>query len=394
MKLVRIRGAGRRRAPTVIPTPETAQSGRFGPQPSPMFCKLPFTAINIMGNGDVYPDCCPDWVEFPLGNLYTQPWEEVWNGDNARTLRRSMHRGDLRHCDRHWCPHIQNALSGIDDENVVALRARHRLDLPADALAGSVEMSTGPIRVGMHYDDSCNLACPTCRDGIRTVHGAALDRLARLHAVVEAEILPHARSISLTGTGDPFASPFLRGFLQGFDHRRYPQIERIHLHTNAIMWSPALWATMPGLHEMEVTTDVSVDAACAATYEVVRRPAQWDRLQENLEFISTIPNVSVVGVSMTVSQLNVAELVAFLDWATALFRRCPDKYVFVEYKRVRRRGHHTDEQWRSLGLEHLDGQTTELLLAQLRELEARRCEGLGRPDIRSNLGEFLELGGR
>ncbi len=392
MKLLQIRSGRTPPGPGADARLDPSQRARFTPLRTKLFCALPFTAINIMENGDVYPDCCSDWVEFPLGNLFAQSWSEVWNGQNARRLRRSMQRGDLRHCDRHWCPHIQNALGGIDDPNVVPRGARRHLDLPADARSGSVEMSEGPVRVGLHYDDSCNLACPTCRAGVHMVNGEALERMGRLHAVVAAEVLPHARSFSLTGTGDPFASAFLRAFLEGFDRAQYPKLERVHLHTNATMWSRGLWARMPALHEIEVTTDVSVDAACAATYEVVRRPARWDRLQENLEFIVTIPNLSALGVSMTVSQLNVAELVAFHDWARVLAERCPEKFVFVEYKRVRRRGHHTDDQWRSLGLEHLDDPTTKLLLAQLRELEGRRPRG--RPEIRSNLGELLEVGGR
>ena len=391
MKILQIRGARAERSPVTVPTPEEAQRGRFAPLDSKLFCKLPFSAVNIMEDGNVYPDCCPDWVQFPLGNVLTQSWDEVWNGENARRLRRSMHRGDLRHCDRHWCPHIQNALNGIDDDNVVPRRDRRRLELPADALAGSDEMSSGPVRVGMHYDDSCNLACPTCRGEIHMVHGEAFEQMARMHAVVVDEILPTASSISLTGTGDPFASSFLREFLVAFDRERFPNLERIHLHTNAIMWTPGLWARMSALHDIDVTTDISIDAARPETYEVVRRPARWGRLRENLDFITTIPNVSTIGVSMTVSQLNYTELCEFHRFATELSERCPDKFFFVEYKRVRRRPHHDDAEWRGLALEYLGDRDTVVLLDQLRVLEELRSSGPARPDIRSNLGEFMEL---
>jgi len=52
-----------------------------------LFCRLPFTEVCIDEAGDVWPNCCPDWVEFPLGNLLEQSWAEVWNGERARSLR-------------------------------------------------------------------------------------------------------------------------------------------------------------------------------------------------------------------------------------------------------------------------------------------------------------------
>lgn len=355
----------------------------------PLFCRLPFTEVCIDEAGDVWPNCCPDWVEFPLGNLLEQSWDEVWNGRRAQELRRSVHDGSLRHCDAGWCPHLQTAQGGPGDHIVAPYGERARLDLPDEALAGAVEMATGPTNVGMHYEPSCNLACPTCRSDIEMVSGDAAERMRRLHDTVETEVLPHPRIISMTGTGDPFASRFLREFLIGFDRDRFPGIETIHLHTNAILWTPALWARMTGLHDIDVTTDISIDAARPATYELVRRPARWERLVDNLAFIGTIPNVRSIGVSMTVSQPNVGELVEFHDLGRRLAERS-DRFTFVEYKRVRRRMHHDDDAWRAMGLEHLGAADGELLVAQLAALEERRRAG-AEPEIRSNLAEFADV---
>lgn len=365
------------------------RSAPSGPAGAPLFCRLPFTEVCIDESGDVWPNCCPDWVEFPLGNLLEQSWDQVWNGSRAQEMRRSMHDGSLRHCDGGWCPHMQAARGGPGDHIVSPHDDRARLGLPDEALAGAVEMAAGPSNVGMHYEPSCNLACPTCRSDIEMVSGEAAERMRRLHHAVETQVLPHPRVISMTGTGDPFASKFLREFLIGFDRDRFPGIETIHLHTNAILWTPALWARMTGLHDIDVTTDISIDAARPATYELVRRPARWERLVENLDFIGTVPNVGSIGVSMTVSQANMAEIVEFHDLGTRL-AAASDKFTFVEYKRVRRRMHHDDEAWRAMGLEHLDAADRDLLGAQLAELEQRRRAG-AEPEIRSNLAEFADV---
>lgn len=354
----------------------------------PLFCRLPFTEVSIDEAGDVWPNCCPDWVEFPLGNLLREPWEEIWNGESARSLRQASLDGSLRHCDRGWCPHVQAALHGEPDHRVRPLGGHEALDLPEEVRRGELVMGVGPVDVGMHYEPSCNLACPTCRSGLFAVTGEQAERMQRLHAVVAAHVLTHPRAISLTGVGDPFASGFLRSFLEEFDRRRYPTIERVHLHTNAILWTPAMWARLTGLHEVEVTTDISINAARPDTYARVRRPATWDRLRENLDFIGSIPNVSSIGVSMVVSQANLDELVEFHDLGVTLAAQSP-RFTFVEYKRVRRRWDHDKTTWRSMGLDHLTRTQKAVLTRELAELDRRRRAG-ARPEIRSNLDELAD----
>ena len=61
-----------------------------------LFCRVPFTEISIDIFGQVWPGCCPDWVEFPFGNILEQPWEEIWNGENAINLENQCM---IVHCD-------------------------------------------------------------------------------------------------------------------------------------------------------------------------------------------------------------------------------------------------------------------------------------------------------
>lgn len=364
------------------------------PEAPKLFCRLPFTEVSVSEDGSVYPNCCPDWVEFPLGNLFKQSWDEVWNGKRAQKLRQSMLDGDLRYCDQHWCPHIQSALLGHDDPHVVPRDQLDRIPLPPDAERGEVVVAQGPTNVSMNYDSSCNLACPTCRPEIRQVRGAAADRMAKLHRVVEDELLVGADTVSMTGTGDPFASKFLREFLTTFSEQTHPGIRRVYLYTNAIMWTPAMWDRLPGLHAIDLAADISIDAATAETYESVRRPARWDQLQENLAFIAAIPNLHELGVNMTISRANFREVRAFYDLASDLADRRDGARTFVEFKRVRRWGSHTDEQWAGHDLAGLAPDELDELKAQLEEIEQLRAQPpspRSHLDVRSNLGDFLEL---
>lgn len=382
----------RRRRPKPAPAPAAAPAGSRakrdgGPK---LFCRLPFTEVSVSEDGDVYPNCCPDWVAMPLGNLHRQSWDEVWNGPQAQELRRSMLDGDLRYCDRHWCPHIQSAEQGLADPHVVPFERFERSRLPAEAAVGKVVVAQGPTNVSMNYDSSCNLACPSCRDDVRQVNGPDAERMAQLHQVVEDELLVGAHTVSMTGTGDPFASRFLRSFLAELSPQARPGLRRVYLYTNAIMWTPQMWTRLPGLHDIELAADISIDAATAATYEVVRRPARWEQLQRNLPFIADLPNLGELGVNMTVSRLNFTEVRAFLDLAQELAQRRGDRRTFVEFKRVRRWGaHDSDAAWAALDLDQLAPDELEVLLAQLREVEELRPSLAGSLEVRSNLGDLI-----
>ena len=381
---------------------EVSSRPRHDPAGEKFFCRVPFASAFVTPTGEVWPGCCPGWVDFPMGSLLTDSWDEIWNGKQAQALRQSMHDGSLRHCDENWCPHIQNARAGHDDDCVVRHEDRARLGLPAAELDGTLVLTHGPAEVGMHYDWSCNLACPTCRSEIRTAHGTEETMLRLLHDEVTAKLLPDAETIVMTGSGDPFASPLCREFLVGLRPGDYPNLRSVALITNAIMLTPTMWERMPGLHDLDVSIDISIDAATAATYHDVRRPARWDRLMENLDFIVGIPNLSSLGISMTVSSRNAHEVTAFLDFARGLTTRVAAPAMNVEFKRVRRWGH-SDDEWRSISLETLGPSERADLIRQVRAVEAQRGQHarplrrfgrrrpLGAPlTVRSNLSELLD----
>ena len=65
---------------------------------SDKFCHMPFTQLATGYKGDAFVCCCPAWVPFPVGNVFTAPSAEaVWNSEAAVEIRRSgrsSHPGD------------------------------------------------------------------------------------------------------------------------------------------------------------------------------------------------------------------------------------------------------------------------------------------------------------
>jgi len=50
-------------------------------------CGEPFESLNINVFGEVYPCCAEEIVKFPVGNIFEQPLDEVWNGVKMRNIR-------------------------------------------------------------------------------------------------------------------------------------------------------------------------------------------------------------------------------------------------------------------------------------------------------------------
>lgn len=61
----------------------------------PGFCEQVATSVKVDTDGEVYPCCMGGEGHLRLGNLEKQDFEEIWNGPEARDLRRAMYSQDL-----------------------------------------------------------------------------------------------------------------------------------------------------------------------------------------------------------------------------------------------------------------------------------------------------------
>lgn len=344
-----------------------------------LFCKLPFGRISLDDDGNVWPACCPDWVEFPMGNIFTQSWDEIWMGENAKKLRDSSFDGSLRHCKKDWCPNIIDAQSGIDNYHVIPLEKAPKQWDPAP-----------PIHINLNYDQTCNLKCPSCRTDFIKLKGDKLDKVITLHQYAEQNILPQVETIALTGVGDPFMSKVFRNFLLNFDKKKYPSIKKIHLHTNGQLFTEKNYMEMKGLHDIELSTDISIDAASAAVYSKVRPPGDWKKLKRNLDFIKKLDNLVLLGISMVVQKENHNELIPFSELAENLVYR--NRPTFAEYKRMRHDPHMTLDLFKEISIENASEKVKKEFQKQLIALEQKRLINANfgiKPEIRHNLNYYF-----
>jgi wyosine [tRNA(Phe)-imidazoG37] synthetase (radical SAM superfamily) len=313
-------------------------------------CQLPFSNFDSMPNGDVFM-CCGDWLPVPIGNIYKNTADEIWNSPVAQEIRASIVNGSYEYCSRLSCMDILNrtlpAAPAVPNE-----AANH---------------PPGPSRIVLSHDNSCNLSCPSCRSEVILAKKEQQDRLNGLLETVFVPLLRDATIVRISGSGDPFASNHYRALLRAIDRERFPKL-RVDLHTNAQLFDEKAW------EELELTNkvwhvEISIDAATAETYQVVRRGGSFDRLTKNLALVRTLREkgeIRELAFSFVVQQCNYREMPAFVRLADEF------KADVVDFRMILNWGVSSAEEFQQKFIGSANHPEHEAYLAVLAQPELRR----------------------
>jgi len=272
-------------------------------------CLQPFNWLELQPDGSLF-GCCPSWRPQPLGNLLQQSLDEIWQGPAARGLRAALRRGEFPGCRSSRCPHLATGSGPVRPQTRLSADSVRRLEAADEA---------GPEAFKLSFDQRCNLSCPSCRDRV-VPDGFEAARAGRLLQRVTDELLPRARALTLAGHGDPFAAPCYTQLLLELEQGVAPELQALHLHTNAQLWTRRRWQRYPRLQSLLRSAEISVDAASAATYAANRRGGVFERLLENLEYVAGLG--IDVQLSCVVQENNLHELEAFSNLAVCFGFRC------------------------------------------------------------------------
>ncbi len=277
-----------------------------------LFCSKPFTWFEITHLkkiGEVFL-CCPAWLDTSIGNLQDQTVEEIWNGEKAQEIRRSILDGSFTYCNRSRCAFLQTVSGPV--EKIEDVKDKYLKTVIENKLT---LLPYGPKQIICTYDKSCNLSCPSCRTNI-IIEKKAKKQILRIQHKIQQEAMKHANYLHITGSGDPFGSPFFRKWLQTMKRKDMPDIDKIHLQTNAQLWTVKMWNTIAkDIQQLIKSADISIDAANPETYAINRRGGSFARLLENLKFISSLRKngpLEWVGISMVVQKNNFKEMPDFV----------------------------------------------------------------------------------
>ncbi len=224
-------------------------------------CPRPYDTLLIDKQGSCYACECQSWLPQSIGNLQIKTLSEILSDNQKRQhIQSSIEDGTYRYCNEHQCSYIKsNAVLHGQPDRIQHLR--------------------------LAIDDSCNLRCPSCRKRL-VFHkeGSAYDLGIRLADRINDWLreYQHPIQVHIGSDGDPFASHVYRHFMD-----QTPERDNIKysILTNALMFkefAPRVPYVISNLNEL----GVSIDGASKDTYEKLRLGGRWEKINENLDYIS------------------------------------------------------------------------------------------------------------
>jgi len=295
---------------TKDPTDPAPLSGRF--------CPAPFRQLDLYDSGQAYC-CCSAWLPTPMGNLQKSSTLELWNNPIMQRIRESIYDGSFRYCRHAVCPMILN------DSLPTIQEAEADPDYGADVRSRRTVIGTPPLLLNLCNDKSCNLWCPSCRtvrinhhdDNEYAFRKELQDRLLQPYLSAPTD---RAFTLSITGSGDPFASKVFRELLYGIDGNQFPNM-KINLQTNGVLLTPRNWQRMHRIHDNIEAIFISFDAGTEETYNITRRGGHWGHLVQNcarLGDLRTREEIRHLRFDFVVQTANFREMPLFAELARSL----------------------------------------------------------------------------
>lgn len=283
-------------------------------------CIVPFKHIEIHSWGQVSA-CCHTWLPQWVGNLLTETAEEVFNNGIRKQIQDDMRQGKFTYCNDQ-CPQLNALLNNNGKEQYWDI-------IPIADLDKTI--ANDSIVVYFSYDLSCNLQCPSCRKDLivwRTddPNDENGQRLLKVHnktkELVDILLSKHRKvTLSITGSGDAFASPLYWDYLVELSRqKKIPKNLFLFLQTNGVMMTKKKWEEIKPLWSHINYINVSVDAARESTYNIVRKNGNFKRLNKNLDDLDKMilenrfPNLHGWQTNFIVQRDNFRELKEFVEW--------------------------------------------------------------------------------
>jgi organic radical activating enzyme len=282
-------------------------------------CGVPFNSLEVHNNS--YFVCCPSWLPTKI-EASEYSIKEVWNSPTLLNIRNSVMDGSFKYCDKKMCPWLSKLVETGELEKGSPLFKKENtpVEFYKNIINNEAYMpSNSPENIIMNFDRTCNYKCPSCRVDLIVENSEGIKRVEKTIEEIDKYYSKNIRTIYITGTGDPFVSVGFRNYLRNFNPTKYPKLYRIHLHTNASMWTKEMWDSMPNIHKYVRSCEISIDAGTKETYETKTRiGGDWDNLIKNLKFIATIPNLRK-KLSFVVQDNNYMEMTIFAKKMNEIF---------------------------------------------------------------------------
>ena len=217
-------------------------------------CNYPHKAASIDVEGNCMVCSCDGWLPISVCNVKEiNGLEQIWNNGIAQKIQKDVDDKKFTWCSVDTC----------------GVKTRDRF--------------VDRHYISVNVDESCNLACPSCRKSriYRTEGKEFLSResIAK-HVLNLINKFDKPIEIMMCGNGDPFASLIYRPLILDMEPK---ENIRLRLLTNGLLLKK-LMPKMKSKRNIKYL-DISIDAGDSETYEKVRLGGKWSTLLENLDYV-------------------------------------------------------------------------------------------------------------
>lgn len=244
-------------------------------------CNIPTQAVTVDFRSNCLICTCDGWLPIPVGTVEEfDCLEDVWDSKTAKIIQQDI--ADKKYT---WCA-VEHC--GVNRHNQYQRHAS----------------------LSINIDDSCNLACPSCRrERIMIDSGPEFERkIANVRRILHwLEKYQDPITITLSGNGDPLASHVIRPLFKEYQPK---PTQKFVLHTNGLLLRKQLAHST--LLPQITCVNLSVDAGTAETYQQVRRGGSWAVLLDNFAFLKDIGLAHCTTLEFALQRSNWQDLDAFI----------------------------------------------------------------------------------
>lgn len=299
------------------------------------FCILPWIHMNIQPNGDIYPCCMAPYGE-KIGNTKDNTLEEVWNGEDMRTIRKEMLQGKR--------PHLCSRCFLIEDGGLGSPRNTHTQEFShiIDDVVTNTDPETGEYRDfklkywDFRWSNICNFKCRMCGTYSSSKWSEDGYALYGEHSKIEGviEYNPESKE-DIFNYVDRFINDVEEIYFAGGEplimDEHYIILEKLIAagrtdvklryntnlsHITFKKWDlVALWQKFIDNPKSRIQIFASLDAI-GALAEVIRNGTKWSKIYQNLKTLKTMD--VELHFAPTISLLNIFYIDELIDLCAEL----------------------------------------------------------------------------
>jgi len=255
------------------------------------FCTEPWSGLMLRWGGRIQP-CCSNST--PLGDIYKDPIEDIWNGKPMQNIRKLIREGKYKEagCNRD-CPVIyelnknekrQYILNEWTDVYVKNMTFSQNINHLKEDIEGNSNIATcKPITYDIQTTEFCNMDCIMCHQNHHNQTTVPPEFIQKMFLDINSVYW-----IRFQG-GEVFVDKSFIGYLLKLKNTLRDEQKIIVITNGALILPEDLDMLTDGVHPIHFY--ISMDALTPDIYKKIRNNSNFEKVKNNILHLSKIQQV-------------------------------------------------------------------------------------------------------